>query len=84
MNEKEFVAKFLMWYDDYPSLPDVVNEVRLNGLAMYARGLEARILKKTVKKLEKSGKLRPIPSKIKHNVSLVTLENKQFKGKIQK
>ena len=53
MNEKQFIGRFLMWYYDSTSLPDKVNEERLSDLAYWARALQARHIKKAVKKIER-------------------------------
>ena len=79
MNEKQFIGRFLTWYYDSTSLPDKVNEVRLSDLAYWARALQARHIKKAVKKIEKDGDSYKRVIKKYHLKTKKTLEKTQEK-----
>jgi len=64
MNEKGFVGQFLMWYDDSPSLPDVVNQQRLSELAKKAREIQLKNIKNYVKTLEKEEEIVEFAKKV--------------------
>jgi len=64
MNEKGFIEQFLMWYDDSPSLPDVVNRLRLSELAKKAREIQLKNIKNYVKNLEKEEEIIEFAKKV--------------------
>ena len=64
MKYKEFVNEFLKWYEDKDQLPDVVNNVKLDNLALMARDLEGCGLGESIQRVLKTYKIKKKRKKI--------------------